>query len=95
MRRETIQNRSADTDKMNELSFSITLVNNLLKLVETVEAEFGYSDSITVELDETKLCSCSCGCVIGDFGCKVRLAVLFFFFFFSLEHIFLVVDHHP
>ena len=77
---------------MNELSFSITPVNNLLKLIGIVEVEFGYCDGITVELDEAKLCSCSCGWVFGAFSCEVCLPMLFFF---SLEHIFLVVDHHP
>ena len=77
---------------MNELFFSLTPINNLLKFAEIVEVESSYCDGIAVKLDEAKLYSCSCGCVISAFGCEVHLVVLFFF---SLERIFLVVNHHP
>ena len=70
-------------------------VTNLLKLVGIVEALSGCCDSITVELDEAKLGSCSCGWVRGTFGCETHLPAFSFFFFFPLEHIFLVVDHYP
>ena len=75
---------------MNELSFSITPVNKLLKLEGIVEVESGCSDGKIVELGEAKICSCSCGYVIVALGYEVCLAVPFF----SFEHIFLVVDYH-
>ena len=71
--------RFADTDKMHESSFSITTINNLLKLAGTVEALFGCYDGIIVELDEAKLGSCSYGWVRSAFGCETRLPALFFF----------------
>ena len=72
---------SADTNKMNKWPFSITTINNLLKVTGTVEASSGFCDSITVELDEAKLSSCFCGWVYGAFGCETCTLALFFFFF--------------
>ena len=53
---------------MNESSFSLTTVNNLLKLSRIEEASSSYCDGITVELDEAKLGSCSYGWVRCAFG---------------------------
>ena len=78
--RRPYTDRSTNTDKMNESSFFITAINNLLKLARIVEASFGCCDGITVELDEAKLGSCSCGWIRGAFDYET----CFFFFLRSI-----------
>ena len=70
---------STDINKMNESSFSLTTINNLLKLSRIVEASSGCCDGIVAELAEAKLGSCFCGWFHGAFCYEPCLPAFFLF----------------